>query len=185
MFLRDIRVAITHQHYQHYDFPKSHPCSPGQLNWFQRSTQNTAFAEAVLWINFLSDLGGVHTTHHFWVYYLKMFSLRIIKLTSSGQGFLSREIRDCNILCFCNDRYTEKYKNVNEQNRNSSVWYRYETENNYPPHKGETRLPTYGSQSETTIDSCLWLGTIPGQTHRNTNIEQNIECPPQLTPWPT
>jgi hypothetical protein len=30
-----------------------------------------------------------------------------------------------------------------------------ETENNDPPLKGETRLPKYGSQSETTIDSCL------------------------------
>jgi hypothetical protein len=49
------------------------------------------------------------------------------------------------------------------------------------------RLPKYGSQSETTIDSCLGLGTIPGQTHRNTTHRtkhrmKNIECPPQLTP---
>jgi hypothetical protein len=42
------------------------------------------------------------------------------------------------------------------------------------------RLPKYDSQSETTIDSCPWLRAIPGQ-----NIEtNNIECPPQITPWP-
>jgi hypothetical protein len=29
------------------------------------------------------------------------------------------------------------------------------TENNYPQNPGGRRLPKYGSQSETTIDSCL------------------------------
>ena len=29
------------------------------------------------------------------------------------------------------------------------------TENNYPQNTGGKRLPKYGSQSETTIDSCL------------------------------
>jgi hypothetical protein len=44
----------------------------------------------------------------------------------------------------------------------------------------EKRMPKYDSQSETTIDSCPWLRTIPRQ-----NIEtNNIECPPHITPWP-
>ena len=71
-----------------------------------------------------------------------------------------------------------EHRNNNENDQNSSGWCRHTTENNYPQLKGETRQPKYGSQSETTIDSCLWLGTIPGQTHSNTNIEQNIEYPP-------
>ena len=61
---------------------------------------------------------------------------------------------------------------------------RHKTQN-YPHHTGGKRLPKYGSQSETTIDSCLWLRTAPGQTHRNIKHRtHNIECPPQLTPWP-
>ena len=40
--------------------------------------------------------------------------------------------------------------------------------------KWENRLPKYGSQSETTIDSRLWLGTIPSQTHRKENIEKQL-----------
>jgi hypothetical protein len=38
---------------------------------------------------------------------------------------------------------------------------------------GKNRLQKYGFQSETTIDSCLWLETIPGQ-----NIEHKTECLP-------
>ena len=61
----------------------------------------------------------------------------------------------------------------------------HKTENNYPQNTGGKRLPKYGSQSETKTDSCLWLRTTPGQTHRNRKHRtQNIECPPQLTPWP-
>ena len=41
------------------------------------------------------------------------------------------------------------------------------TENNYPQNTGGKSLPKYGSQTKTTIDSCLWLRTTPGQTHRN------------------
>jgi hypothetical protein len=32
---------------------------------------------------------------------------------------------------------------------------KHSTENNHPQLKGENKLPKYGSQSGTTIDSCL------------------------------
>ena len=51
---------------------------------------------------------------------------------------------------------------------------------NFPQRQVEKGLPKYCSQPETTIDSCPWLRTLPGQ-----NIEiQNHRCPPQITPWP-
>ena len=46
---------------------------------------------------------------------------------------------------------------------------------------GENRLPTYDSQSETTIDSCLWLRTIPGQTQKY-NIEKEQTTHPNSHP---
>ena len=50
--------------------------------------------------------------------------------------------------------------------------------------KMEKRLPKYGSQSETMIDSGLWLRTTTGQTKtKRKHRTHNIECPPQLTPW--
>ena len=36
-------------------------------------------------------------------------------------------------------------------------------------------LPTFDPQSETTINSCLWLGTIPGQ-HRNKSSFERGRC---------
>ena len=52
-------------------------------------------------------------------------------------------------------------------NQNSSVWCRHiKTGNNHPQNRIENRLPKYGSQSGTTIDSCLWLRTIPGQSQK-------------------
>ena len=43
----------------------------------------------------------------------------------------------------------------------------------------EKVLPKYDAQSEKTINSCLWLGTILGQ-QRN----RDIDLPTQVTPWP-
>ena len=65
----------------------------------------------------------------------------------------------------------------------------YKNRKQLPTNTGGNRLPKYGSQSETTIDSCLYLGTIPGQTHRNTthrtkHRNEKHRMPPQLTPWP-
>ena len=40
---------------------------------------------------------------------------------------------------------------------------RYHQSCKIPSKTGGKRLPKYDPQSETTIDSCLWLGTIPGQ----------------------
>ena len=51
---------------------------------------------------------------------------------------------------------TRTNKKTKGKKRNCSVWCRHtKAENNYPQLKGENRLPKYGSQSETTIDSCL------------------------------
>ena len=58
-----------------------------------------------------------------------------------------------------------KYKNNKRNNWNSSErWNKHKTEMNYPQNPCGKKLPKYGSQSETTIDSCLWLRTTPGQT---------------------
>jgi hypothetical protein len=85
----------------------------------------------------------------------------------------------------------EHWMKKQQKRMNETVLSGTESQNwkQLPTNTGGNRLPKYVSKSETTNDSCLWLGTIPGQTHRNTthrtNIEmKNIECPPQLTPWP-
>ena len=43
---------------------------------------------------------------------------------------------------------------------------------NFPQNRWGKRVPKYGSQSVTTIDSCLWLRTIPGQDIEIQNIEK-------------
>jgi hypothetical protein len=52
--------------------------------------------------------------------------------------------------------------------------------------RAEKGLPTYDSQSETTIDSCPWLRTIPGQNkeipkHPNEKPNQNRDIKISLT----
>jgi hypothetical protein len=60
-------------------------------------------------------------------------------------------------------------KNNNEQNeREATQCSRQLYTNKMPQPIGGKRLPKYDPQTETTIDSCLWLGTIPGQPHTPT-----------------
>ena len=53
--------------------------------------------------------------------------------------------------------HTKQNNNVNEQTKIETVPYctNTDTGNNHPQLKSETRLPKDGSQSGTTIDSCL------------------------------
>ena len=54
-----------------------------------------------------------------------------------------------------------------------------------PQHKWGKLLPKYDPQSETTINSCLWLGTISGQ-HRHTKPPRHTKTrvPTLVAPWP-
>ena len=64
-----------------------------------------------------------------------------------------------------------KYKVTKKNNRNGSV--RYKTESNYPQHPCGQELPKYGSQSETTIDSCpIENYTRPKTKKYKKNIEK-------------
>ena len=85
------------------------------------------------------------------------------------------------------EHWNNKNNKENEQKPKQSCQLQKDTKQKTTTHTttGGKRLPMYGIQSETTIDSCLWLRTTPGQTHRNRKHRtHNIECPPQLTPWP-
>jgi hypothetical protein len=61
----------------------------------------------------------------------------------------------------------------------------YSTPNkdNFPQWQKGKRLPKYDSKSETAIDSCPWLRTIPGQNiETQKHRKQNIKYPPKSHP---
>ena len=74
------------------------------------------------------------------------------------------------------------YLNVNQQQNNKEKQMnvqpcraqKQQYNNKIPQTTSGKRLTKYDHQSETTIDSCLWLGTIPGQ-HRYTKTRLHIE----------
>ena len=54
-----------------------------------------------------------------------------------------------------NTEQNNKLQREKTKPRQFRVEQNTDTENNHPQLKSETRLPKYGSQSGTTIDSCL------------------------------
>ena len=73
----------------------------GQLNLFQMLLQNTASGEEVFRVDFYSDSGGVHITHHFRVF-LHTADQSLDNKIDELRARISfqRDIRDCNVLCF-------------------------------------------------------------------------------------
>ena len=73
-------------------------------------------------------------------------------------------------VMFNESNWTEHWNktiNVNKRKPKQSCLATYtKTENNHPQNTMENMLPKYGAQSGTTIDRCLWLRTIPGQTQK-------------------
>jgi serine/threonine protein kinase len=71
-------------------------------------------------------------------------------------------------LSFFNWTNWTLHKITMKRKRNSSArWTNTKQKLNTHNQNGENRLPKYDSQSEITNDTCLWLRTILGQTHRN------------------
>ena len=84
----------------------------------------------------------------------------IYRNTHHVTALVRMRIRPKRSLVSVHDFYLSKHSNkITKWKTNSSAKQINYTENNYPQNQNEKGQLIYDPQSETTIDSCLWLGT--------------------------
>ena len=91
--------------------------------------------------------------HSFDVFTVILVTLAILKLPVINRPRRSRACSSTSVNESETETIQKKQQQVNSKDRDATEVHT--RKNNYPQNTGGKRLPKYGSQSETTTDSCL------------------------------